>query len=294
MAVTQRMCWVRGTDLIRFADWCALSRPRSSPYDSVPLQKGWLVQMGVVLNRVRIVVGVSAVGLGLVVLLVASAPPARSAVTYTIDIPQHVQRGPVGSWHEWGSGDVPAELQGLECTVVVVAANQPESVHPGSNLSITSGGSSVTAEDVESVPGAVTEARGVLSLGSTWIVEAQLGGDGVASFGGSAELTCEPPPPTTTEPPTTTTTTEPPTTTTTTEPPTTTTSTTTAVGGISVSTTDPPTTVIETTVTSRAVAAQTLPVTGADSAAIAAVGVLFVLIGLAVLATGRSVNQRRR
>lgn len=232
--------------------------------------------MGVVVNRLaRIVVGVSAVSVGLVVLLIAAAPPARSAVTFTIDIPQHVERGAVGSWHEWGSGDVPAELQGLQCTVVVVAANQ-SSVHPGSNLSITSGGTSVTAEDVESAPGAVTKAHGVLNLSSTWIVEAQLGGDGVASFGGSAELTCEPPP-------------------TTTEPPTTTTSTTaTSVGGISVSTTQPPSTAIETTVTSRAVAAQALPVTGSDSGAIAAMGALLVLIGLAVLGTARGVDRRRR
>ncbi len=163
-------------------------------------------------------------------MLVTAAAETADVTTVVIEIPGRVERGPEGSWHVWATGEVPEELRGLQCSVVIVASNQT-SVHPGSNLAIKSDSTTVVAEDVESAPGAVTEAHGILSLGPTWVVEAQLGEDGVASFGGRAELTCEPPLPTTTTTATTTTTSTTTTTTTTapvTTPPTTPAPTTTA------------------------------------------------------------------
>ena len=111
-----------------------------------------------------------------------------------------------------GSVPVPPEAQGLVC---VVATVNNESVHPGSGVTFTSGGQSVTLNDIESEAGKITTGTLLLS-GTTIDAQAIIGPDGIFSGGADANFVC--PEPTTTTTATTTTTT-----TTTTEPPTTTT-----------------------------------------------------------------------
>ncbi len=81
---------------------------------------------------------------------------------------------------------------GLTCSVKVIAENQG-SVHPGNDLIVSSGGSSVTAFDVEASPGKVTPASGDLVLGDTISVTLHMGRDGVFSAGVLVKLTCEDP-----------------------------------------------------------------------------------------------------
>jgi hypothetical protein len=125
--------------------------------------------------------------------------------------------GDPGTVHELASATVDPLLQGSTCTVMAIASNN-ESVHPGSDLVVSSGASSVRVADVEAAPNKVTEGDGTLVLGPQLTVSVILGGDGVFSGGVQLTVTCEAPPPTTgpptTEPPTTTgpPTTKPPTT----------------------------------------------------------------------------------
>lgn len=102
--------------------------------------------------------------------------------------------------------DVPASLNGGTCTVQVIGANN-DSVHPNSNIIVTSE-NSVTIPDVERSPGAQTiPADGPLTLASAVTVSVELGPDGIFS-GGTLVVAfdCTEPPP----PPTTTPTTAPP------------------------------------------------------------------------------------
>ncbi len=97
--------------------------------------------------------------------------------------------GDPGTVHEVTSSDVPAALTGQECTVSVTADNN-ESVHPGSDLIVTSGSDEVTVPDVERTAGGTTTAGGPLTLGTTITVAVQLGADGVFSAGGTVDLVC--------------------------------------------------------------------------------------------------------
>lgn len=148
----------------------------------------------------------------LVTLFVVGAPTAHAgSVEISLDTVVHA---PEGSVTLLATSDTPPGFVGMTCPVVV-ESNGQASVHPGNDLIVRSGGSSVTLEDVERAPGAVTKARGKLTLGPVVTVPLVMGADGV--FSGGMTLTfdeCEPPPPTTTTTLDTTTTTSDTTTTT--------------------------------------------------------------------------------
>jgi hypothetical protein len=156
----------------------------------------------------------------------ASAADEPSGPSISVPI-STVAYGEEGSLHVLASTPVDAALQGSTCTVRAVADNN-DSVHPDSTLTVASGSTSVRLDDVESAPGKVTDGSGTLVLGADLVVSVTLGPDGVFSGGIEVMLTCESPPPPTTAPPTTApptttqpppTTTQPPPTTTTTVPP---------------------------------------------------------------------------
>jgi hypothetical protein len=141
-----------------------------------------------------------------------AAMPAASAGAETpssssIDVPvTSIVRGDAGSTHQLADVAVDPAMQGLTCAVVADAENN-ESVHPDTNLIVSSGGNSVQILDVEAVPNATTPADGTLVLGPELVVSVTLGGDGVFSGGITVSLSCEPTPPPTvppTSPPTTT------------------------------------------------------------------------------------------
>jgi hypothetical protein len=128
-----------------------------------------------------------AIGLGLVLMLTS---PAGAQEIPTIEIPiSTVVTGDPGTVHVLATRAVPAELQGKACTVSSTSENQ-SSVHPESNLTITSGSDSVVLLDVEAVPGGTVTASGTLTLGPDIVVSLQLGPDGVFSGGLIVTITC--------------------------------------------------------------------------------------------------------
>jgi hypothetical protein len=129
-----------------------------------------------------------------------------------------------------GSTEVDASLVGRTCSVTYAGHNN-ESVHPGTDLYVSSGESQAVLSGVEDFAGKTTIGSSSLTLGPSVSVSVKVGSDGVASLGASLTFMCTAPPndsvpeetlaPTTTVPPTTSTTST--TSTTTTMPSTTTT-----------------------------------------------------------------------
>jgi hypothetical protein len=85
-------------------------------------------------------------------------------------------RAPEGSLTTLVTIDISADLVGATCEVRAEAANN-SSVHPGNDVIIESGGSSVVLLDVEGSAGQTTEASGVLVLGPTGTVTLRMGPD---------------------------------------------------------------------------------------------------------------------
>jgi hypothetical protein len=122
--------------------------------------------------------------------LVLMTSPAGAQGVPTIVIPINtVVRGDPGTVHVLATRAVPAELQGTACTVSSTSENQ-RSVHPGSNLTVTSGSDSVVLLDVEAVPGGTVTASGTLTMGPDIVVSLELGPDRVFSGGLIVTITC--------------------------------------------------------------------------------------------------------
>lgn len=100
-----------------------------------------------------------------------------------------VFRGPAGSVTLIASWPVPAEFQGAECEAEVEAVNQ-RSTHVDNDLLVTSGGVTVEVNDVESEAFGITNARLPLTLGTSVEVSLRLGPDGVSSGGLLVTIDC--------------------------------------------------------------------------------------------------------
>lgn len=100
---------------------------------------------------------------------------AQDDPVITIPIDSDV-RAPAGSETVLEQIEIAQEFVGATCEVSAVADNN-SSVHPGNDVIISSGGSSVVLLDVEGFAGKVTEARGVLVLGPTASVTLLMGPD---------------------------------------------------------------------------------------------------------------------
>lgn len=116
---------------------------------------------------------------------------------------------------------VDSHLVGATCTGTPTVTNN-ESMHPGSDLIISSAGTTVVVTDFESAAGKVSSTTSQLVLGETITASVRLGPHGVASLSGDTVVVatmCQPEPTTTTTTPEpTTSTTQPPVTTTTETP----------------------------------------------------------------------------
>jgi len=148
--------------------------------------------------------GTASLGLAFGAMTLETGAGAASSGGSTMTFPLTVVTGESGSVHQVASSDVSADMVGDVCDVTASAGNNV-SVHPQSDLVVSSDGTQVTIANVEAVPGAVTTANGELTLGSTITVSVRLGPDGVFSGGGSVELVCTDVSPASTEPTTTTT-----------------------------------------------------------------------------------------
>jgi hypothetical protein len=130
---------------------------------------------------------------------------STAAFAAEFDIPiDTVVRADEGSLTVLADVETPPELVGSSCVSIAVAANQ-ESVHPGNDLIIETGGVSVTLFDVEREPGVTTPAAGEITLGERVKVTLRMGSDEVFSGGIVVVVGSNCTPPTTTPP-----TTEPP------------------------------------------------------------------------------------
>ena len=138
-------------------------------------------------------------------LLFAAPAAAQSLPDITVDqrVPATGRAAP-GSVHLVGSDNVDPALVGGTCDVNVNLANN-QSVHPNSDLLITSGSNTVVALDVERDADAIIDTTpGTLLLeDDTITVSVRLGPDGLFSGGFTISFACQPPTPTTTVTPTT-------------------------------------------------------------------------------------------
>jgi hypothetical protein len=87
-----------------------------------------------------------------------------------------------GSLVPLGTYETPPELIGANCEGAVVAENG-DSVHPGNDIIVETGGTSVVLEGVEDAPGKITPAAGAVILGPTITLTLLMGGDGQFSGG---------------------------------------------------------------------------------------------------------------
>ncbi len=192
------------------------------------------------------------VGLGaLAGLLFMQAPAAADHGDISLPIDTVVQAGE-GEVVQLAQTTVASELVGAVCSWDLHSENQ-ESVHPGNDLILTTGGSQSVISGVEDVANQALSASGSVELGSTIVVSLRMGPDQVFSAGISVEVVCEESAPAV-EPETTTGTTPPASVTPTTEAP--------AVAGVVVTTPAAP---------SATVAAA--PAVASQGAALAATGV---------------------
>ncbi|MEZ5247344.1 MAG: hypothetical protein R2707_19815 [Acidimicrobiales bacterium] len=246
----------------------------------------------------------------MVVVLSFAAPSVGAQDAGRVEIPVGtVVRTAPGVETLLGVAAVPPELVGTACGVSTRAENN-QSVHPGNNLVVASGGASVTLADVEGSSGKVTTANSRLTLGVEVTITLVMGADGVFSGGASAFVVVDCAPATTT-----TTSTSSSTTTTTASSSTTTTtassSTTTSVAPTSSSTVPPttptvkptiqingPTTTVDgpsSTTTSPPPEPPTLAVTGAgETLMLAIVGLLLLDLGYLIFSTRRPAASSTR
>lgn len=118
------------------------------------------------------------------------AGPA-GAETITVPIDQVAAKGEPGSTVQIGQADVPEDLVGRSCDITVVVTNQI-SAHPGNQLVVSSGDSSVVVAGIEDEPGGVTTQAGTITLGPSIVVGVQLGTANITSLGSNLTVTCEP------------------------------------------------------------------------------------------------------
>lgn len=93
--------------------------------------------------------------------------------------------------------NVPANLQGNSADVTASVVNLNGSVHPNSDIILQSGSSTLTLPDTESAATKTTNGSGTFNLGSTFVLSAHLGADGVMSAKGDVDINVNCPTPST-------------------------------------------------------------------------------------------------
>lgn len=199
--------------------------------------------------------------------LLLLVPLTVVADDFTMDLPDQTLKGDPGTEMVLGSQPVPEALQGQNCHVTAVLAGNNTSVHPGNNIRVDSA-TSVVLEDVEREPNVETGPVGPIEAGQTVTATLVFGSDGVYSAQLVLTFECEPEQ-------TTTTTTVPDTTTT--------------VPDTTTTVPDTTTTVPDTTTTTpdTTVPPSTLPRTGVEDGHLAAVAVVALLAGSALVIAAR-------
>lgn len=136
--------------------------------------------------------GAAAVAIGAVAALGLATPTAADHGGLHVRL-DPVTTGTEGAVVVLARLTVPAELVGHECLAVYAGENN-SSVHPGTDLLVTSADATIELNDVEDTPGAVTSSSETFLLDTVVTVAVRLGPDGISSLGATLDITCTPPP----------------------------------------------------------------------------------------------------
>lgn len=121
----------------------------------------------------------------------ALAAPAGAEGEEIIIRPTTVIYDNPGSVHTVADMPVPASLLGKPCDLRVVTQNQ-SSIHPGTDVSVTTGGATSVIRGVEDTPDARVVDTHRVTLGSEILIEVTIGSDGSTSLGFTASFECTP------------------------------------------------------------------------------------------------------
>lgn len=122
-------------------------------------------------------------------LVLMQSPASAGHGDISVPLNTFVQAG-VGEIVQLVSMPVDSELVGATCSWEFHATNQ-ESVHPGNDLILSTGGTDTVVPGVENAPGQVLDVAGSFQLGEMVTVSLRMGADEVFSAGLSVEVLCE-------------------------------------------------------------------------------------------------------
>ncbi len=126
-----------------------------------------------------------------VVLSGALAVPAGAEGEEIIIRPTTVIYDNPGTVHTVADMPVPASLLGKPCDLRVITQNQ-SSIHPGTDVSVTTGGATSVIRGVEDTADARVVDTHRVTLGSAILIEVTIGPDGSTSLGFTASFECTP------------------------------------------------------------------------------------------------------
>ena len=148
---------------------------------------------------ISVAIAVSSIGLAFVA---AGAASADDTVVVRVPLDRTASSAP-GTTVVLDQVTVDPGLVGRSCDASYRGDNNG-SVHPGTDLLITSNGATVVLVDVEGDPGRITTGSSTLTLGPSVQVSVRVGADGFASLGAQLTIVCPASATTTTAAPTTT------------------------------------------------------------------------------------------
>ncbi len=121
----------------------------------------------------------------------AMAVPAGAEGEEIIIRPTTVIYDNPGTVHTVADMPVPASLLGQPCDLRVITQNQ-SSIHPGTDVSVTTGGATSVIRGVEDTADARVVDTHRVTLGSNILVQVTIGPDGSTSLGFTASFECTP------------------------------------------------------------------------------------------------------
>ncbi len=121
----------------------------------------------------------------------ALAAPAGAEGEEIVIRPTTVIYADPGTVHTVADMPVPASLLGQPCDLRVITQNQ-SSIHPGTDVSVTTGGATSWIRGVEDTADARVVDTHRVTLGSDIVIEVTIGSDGSTSLGFTASFECTP------------------------------------------------------------------------------------------------------
>ncbi len=180
----------------------SVRRPAVGSANEVGPNNPWVVEEDNMKTEaaVRCKLGRSGAAIALALTGAAALAVSPAGAEGLLQIPvSNVVTGAEGTEVLVASAAVPATFVGLDCEVFADVRNQ-ESVHPGNDLIIVTGGRRAVIAEFESDPGQVTTDSESVVMTETVEVYVRFGPDGISSGGFSVSVDCRPAPTTTVAP----------------------------------------------------------------------------------------------